>query len=285
MDAAYKSAFDFVKKLGEELTHQSFDLPPFPENMMRVREALNSPDISIESVAQVIQSDPLLTVRLLRMANSAMLRRGPLEIIDLKIAISRLGIDMVRNTAISMAMDQTFKVPKDSPVYGTIEETRIHCSHVSALSYLLTKRYKPQLGADEAMLAGLVHDIGKFYILLRAVDYPELYRDAQDMNGVLQDWHPVVGRAIVETWGFPEAVAEAVDEHELLEREHYGAADITDIVIVANQLAHLDSNDSEAQQALLLLPSFRKVGVGPDEMKLLREESDGEINSVTAALG
>ena len=284
MDAAYNSAFDFVKKLGEDLTHQSFDLPPFPENMMRMREALNSPDSSLESVALVIQTDPLLTVRLLRMANSAMLHRGPVEIIDLKIAISRIGMDMVRNTATSMAMDQTFKVSKDSPVYDFIEETRIHCSQVSALSYLLAKRHQPRLGTDEAMLAGLVHDVGKFYILSRIVNYPELCDDPRNMDGVLQDWHPVVGRAIIETWGFPEAVAEAADEHELLEREHYGAADITDIVIVANQLAHLDIDDSEAQQALVLLPSFRKVGIGPDELKVLLEESEEEINSITTAL-
>lgn len=285
MDAAYNSAFDFVKKLGQELTHQSFDLPPFPENMMRVREALNSPDISLGSMALVIQSDPLLTVRLLRMANSAMLRRGTVEIIDLKMAISRLGVDMVRNTAISMAMDQTFKVPKDSPVYDIIEATRIHCSHVGALAYLLTKRQQPQLGTDEAMLAGLVHDIGKFYILTRIVDHPELYEDTLTMNGVLQDWHPGVGRVIIETWGFPDAIAEAVDEHEWLEREHFGGADITDIIIVANQLAHVDINDSEAHQALLLLPPCRKVGIGPDELKILLDESDGEISSIRAALG
>ena len=285
MDAAYKAGFEFVKQLGQELTQQSFDLPPFPENVMRVREALNDPEISFESVAQVIQSDPLLTIRLLRMANSAMLRRSPVEIIDLKMAISRLGVKMVRNTATSMAVDQTFKVPKDSPVYEIIEETRIHCSNVGALSYLLAKRYQPNLGTDEAMLAGLVHDIGKFYILTRIVDHPELYNDPLAMNGVLQDWHPAVGRAIIETWEFPEAIAEAVDEHELLEREHYGPADITDIVIVANQLAHLDINDSEARQALLLLPSCKKVGVGPDELSILLNESDGEIDSLTAALG
>lgn len=285
MDAAFSIGFEFVKKLGEELTHQSFDLPPFPDNMMQVRKALNNPDISLQAVALVIQSDPLLTVRLLRLANSAMLRRGPLEIVDLKMAISRLGIEMVRTTAISIAMDQTFMVPKDSPVYKLIEASRVHSTHVGALSYLLTKRHQPALGTDEAMLAGLVHDIGKFYILTRVVDHPELYEDLPVMNEVLREWHPGVGRAIVETWGFSDAIAEAVDEHEVLEREHYGGADIADIVIVANQLAHLDVNDNDACEALLLSPSCKRVGIGPDDLKTLLEESDEEISSITAALG
>lgn len=90
---------------------------------------------------------------------------------------------------------------------------------------------------------------------------------------------------IIETWGFSNAIAEAADEHECLDREHSGGSDITDIVIVANQLAHLDIEDSEAQQALVLLPSFRKVGIGPDELKVLLEESEEEINSITTALG
>ena len=285
MDAAYNAGFEFVTKLGQELTHQSFDLPPFPENMLRVREALKDPDISINSVTQVIQSDPLLTIRLLRMANSAMLRRGPVEIIDLKMAISRLGMDMVRNTSMAMAMDQTFMVAKSSPVYHTIEETRIHSSRVGALSYLLAKRYKPQLGTDEAMLAGLVHDIGKFYILTRAADQPALFEDPQIMNSLLQDWHPGVGRAIIETWGFSEAIAVATDEHECLEREHIGSADITDIVIVANRLAYLDTCDSDGQQALAQLPSFSKVGIVPGELEVILEESEEEITSMTAALG
>jgi HD-like signal output (HDOD) protein len=285
MDAAYNVGFEFVKTLGQELTHQSFDLPPFPENMMRVREALNDPDISLDSVAQVIQSDPLLTVRLLRMANSAMLRRSPVEIIDLKMAISRLGMKMVRNTAISTAMDETFKVPKESPVYEIIEATGTHCSNVGALSYLLTKRYQPQLGTDEAMLAGLVHDIGKFYILTRIGNYPDLYADKSEMHGIVRDWHPSVGRMIIETWGFPDAIAEAADEHALLDREHSGDADITDIVIVANQLDHLDVHDTEARETLLQLAACKTVGIGHDELNVLLEESEEEISSITAAMG
>ena len=284
MDAAYKAGFEFVKKLGQELTHQSFDLPPFPENMMRVREALNDPDISIDSVAKVIQSDPLLTIRLLRMANSAMLRRSQVEIIDLKIAISRLGMEMVRNTSLSIAMDETFKVSKDSPVHEYIEETRVHSSNVGALSYLLAKRYQPRLGTDEAMLAGLVHDIGKFYILTRVDDQPDLYSDPVALKGVLQDWHPGVGRAIIETWGFPGTIAEAVDEHECIDREHFRGADITDIVIVANQLSHLEPDDSEGLKALSHIPSSVKIGIRPDELEIFLNESEEEISSITAAM-
>jgi HD-like signal output (HDOD) protein len=279
------AAFDLVKQLGYELTQQSFDLPPFPENMMRVREALNDPEISLGAVAQVIQSDPLLTTRLLRMANSAMLRRGPIEIIDLKSALSRLGLDMVRNTVTSIAMDQTFKVEKNSPIYKFIEETRIHCFHVGALAYLVTKNYQPQLGLDEAMLAGLVHDIGKFYILTRIGDHPALFEDQQSMNQLLQEWHPGVGRAILETWGFPDVIAIAADEHEWLDRDDHEVVNITDIVIVANQLSHLDINDTDTHQALLQLPSFRKVGIGPGDLQVILEESDEEIGSITAALG
>lgn len=279
------AAFDFVKQLGQELTHQSFDLPPFPDNLMRVREALNDPEISLGSIAHAIQSDPLLTTRLLRMANSAMLRRSPVEIIDLRNALSRLGLAMVRNTVTSIAMDQTFKVEKNSPIYKIFDEIRVHSFNVGALSYLLTKRLQPQLGLDEAMLAGLVHDIGKFYILTRIADHPELFKDTQAMNGILHEWHPGIGRAIIETWGFPDVIAVAVDEHEWLERDDSEGVSITDIVIVANQLTRMDMDDTETHQALLQLPSSRKVGLGPDDLRAILEESDEEVGSIATAMG
>ena len=71
----------------------------------------------------------------------------------------------------------------------------------------------------------------------------------------------------------------------MLEREHHGAADITDIVIVANQLSHLDIDDTEACRALMQIPSCRRLGIGPDDLHKLLQESAEEIGSLAAALG
>jgi len=284
MNTTSDPAFEFVKRLGEELASNDFDLPPFPDTALRVREALSDPDVSIETLSSIVLSEPTLTARLLRMANSAMMRRGPLEITDVKTAMSRVGLDMVQNAAVSLAANEAFHSSDGSPLREHLDKTRKHSIKVCALAYALAKRVKIAGKPDEAMLAGLLHAIGKFYILTRADDFPELFTNAEALEGLLNEWHTGVGRAIVESWGFPEEIVDAVDEHELLDREKLGQADIADIVIVANLLANADEAQSTEQLELDQLPSVLRMKIDGETVRILIQESDEEIRSMTQAM-
>ena len=99
------------------------------------------------------------------------------------------------------------------------------------------------------MLAGVIHDIGAFYILSRMGAHPELFDDRDSVGEIVDDWHTAIGHAILEEWGFPQAVTDAVDEHESVERTHVGRADLTDVVMVANLLAHADKPSRKARQS------------------------------------
>jgi putative nucleotidyltransferase with HDIG domain len=284
MNTTSDPAFEFVKRLGEELASNDFDLPPFPDTALRVREAMNDPDVSIDTLSSIVLSEPALTARLLRMANSAMMRRGPLEITDVKIAISRVGLDMVQNAAVSLAASEAFHASDGSPLREHLDKTRKHCIKVCAMAFALAKKVKFSGKPDEAMLAGLLHAIGKFYILTRADDFPELFANAEALENLLNDWHTGVGRAIVESWGFPEEIVNAVDEHELLDRETLGQADIADIVIVANLLANADEEQTTEQIELDQLPSMVRMKIDGETVRNFMQESDEEIRSMTQAL-
>jgi putative nucleotidyltransferase with HDIG domain len=284
MNTTSDPAFEFVKRLGEELARNDFDLPPFPDTALRVREALNDPDVSIDTLSSIVLSEPALTARLLRMANSAMMRRGPLEITDVKTAMSRIGLDMVQNAAVSLAANEAFHASDGSPLREHLDKTRKHSIKVCALAYALAKKVKITGKPDEAMLAGLLHAIGKFYILTRADDFPELFANAEALEGLLDEWHTGVGRAIVESWGFPEEIVDAVDEHELLDRDKLGQADIADIVIVANLLANADEEQTTEQLELDQLPSVLRMKIDGETVWNLMQESDEEIRSMTQAL-
>ncbi len=101
---------------------------------MQVREALNDPDVSIEKLSAIVLSEPTLTARLMRMANSAMLHRGTVEITDIKTAISRVGLDMVQNAAVSLAANEAFQVPDGSALRQHLDEIRRHSIKVCALA-------------------------------------------------------------------------------------------------------------------------------------------------------
>lgn len=284
MNATADPAFEFVKQLGMELAGSNFDLPPFPDTALRVREALNDPDVSIDTLSGIILSEPALAARLMRMANSAMMRRGTLEITDIKTAISRVGLDMVQNAAVSIAASEAFKAPDGSPLREHLDKTRKHSIRVCALAYVLAKNVRNSGKPDEAMLAGLLHAIGKFYILTRADDFPELFANTEALEALLNEWNSGVGRAIVESWGFPEDIVAAVDEHEMVDREGFGQADIADIVIVANMLAKADEENATEQPGLDQLPSLSRMKIDSEAVHKIIRESDEEIRSMTQAL-
>lgn len=91
-------AFQFVRQLGVDLACGEFDLPPFPDTALRVQECVKDPDSDIAKLAAIVATEPALAARLMRMANSAMMRRGPVKVTDINTAISRVGMDMVQKS-------------------------------------------------------------------------------------------------------------------------------------------------------------------------------------------
>lgn len=285
MSNSQTAAFAFVKTLGQELSHQEFDIPPFPDIAIKIRDAMSNPNVNVDMIARIIVADPVLTSRLIRMANSALLRRGTIEITDLKTAISRIGLDLVRNTVVTMAMDNSFKAPAGSALHGAIEIVRKHSTHVAALAYILARRQPGFESPDDAMLAGLLHDIGKFYILNRVQDFPDLFNDPPQLEQLLFSWHTGVGRAIVESWGFPPHIAEAVDDHEALERNHFSAPDVADVVLVANLVDNVKDLPEDALPDFTEIPACKRMRMTHETMRKILDESAEEIASMEQALG
>lgn len=274
-------AFEFVRQLGTELAAGEFDLPPFPDTAMRVQRCVADSESGIRELASVVASEPALAARLMRMANSAMMRRGPIEVTDINTAISRVGMDMVQNAAVSFAAREAFNFPPGSLFIDDLNKLRQHSVKVAALSFVLAKYSKFSGKPDEAMLAGLLHAVGKFYILTKAADHPELFTDREAVDGLLAQWHTGVARAIVESWDFPESIAVGVDEQELKERDRLAAAEVSDIMFIANILARAGV---KAAAELGGLDALARLRMNSDRLVEVLEENEDEIQSMVEAL-
>jgi len=278
---AMSVGLEFVATLGEELAAGTLHLPTFPDVAMRVREALDDENCTNDRLAKVIGADPVLAAQVMRVANSAAYARGGEPVADLRIATSRLGQDTLRNTAIAFAMHQIASAEAMPAIKAPLGAVWRHSVYVAAIAHCLAKRLT-RLNPEEAMLAGLVHDIGKLYILMRAAKDSEVLDDEEMLAECMEQWHPGVGRAIVEAWDFSDAIAVAVDEHEEFDRGDL-PVDLTTVVTVANVYAKVVIGELDSV-VWNEIPAIGKLGLTADTAEEIVGESAEEIQSLVDAL-
>ena len=277
--------FEFITSLSEDLAKGLVELPAFPEVALRIKDALKDPDVSAKNIAAIAASDPVLSARFLQVANSVMVNACGTEIRDLNMAIARMGLKMAQSTATSFAIENSVKSGASATTRTQLEHLWRHSIVVAAYSYVIAEKRAERINPDEALLAGLLHDIGKFYILSKMQKYPEILESPELLDNIMQDWHTGVGRSIVEAWKFTDDFATVTDEHDSLERSHPGSPDLTDVVLVANLFAHFNIKEKPAEYDWNNIPAARKLGINEESTSVIVRESADEIASIVSALG
>lgn len=267
----------FLTELLDDLNNNRLVLPTLPEVALRVRDAVEDDDVSASQIADIVATDAALSARLMQVANSP-LYRGQKPIENLQTAVSRLGFQMVRNLVSSLVMQQIFQ-PTTDVLDQRLRALWEHSTQVAAISRVLAAHFT-RLQADQAMLAGLIHDIGALPILVRAEDMPELLTNAATLDQVVQKLHPIVGKAILENWEFPATLVAVAAEHEDLQRDPGGNVDYVDVVIAANLQSHLGTSHPSSQVDWNTVPAFQRLGIEPDVSVVEMDAHSEEIDEV-----
>jgi HD-like signal output (HDOD) protein len=284
LQAPSQVAFDFVRTLAAELSGGNLDLPSFPEIAIRVRRVLSDPNSSVDQVVRVVGSEPALAARLLRISNSASLNRSGRAVTDLRTAINRIGYNMVRSAAISFSMAQIRKSNKLAGLEHHLNDLWQRSTVVAAFAYVLARNCT-KVNPDEAMLTGMMHGIGKLYVLTRVIDHPELFASHTMLNQIISEWHTSIGKAILENWNFSEAMAQAVGDQADFSRIEDGPPDLTDVVAVAILMASHEGDSPGLQAALSDLGAARRLGLDEEKTQAVMLESAAEVTALSQALG
>jgi putative nucleotidyltransferase with HDIG domain len=192
-------------------------LPAIPAVYARLNTLLSCEDASLEDVAAVVASDSGVAAKVLQVVNSAFFRL-PRRITKIGHAISHLGFTAIRNLVLSA---EIFSLWPSSCVPGAVEPEKLqaHTQTIAAAAYALASRLP---WADDALLAGLLHDIG-YWILLQQC--PSEMCQALDMSRaeriplheseirVFGTSHAEIGAYLLGLWGFPYTIVEAVAFH------------------------------------------------------------------------
>jgi HD-like signal output (HDOD) protein len=276
------AAFAFVSELAKEVSSGKVELPSFPDVAVRVRKVLADEAIANDQIARIVGSDAGLAARVLTLANSAALNRAGRAVADLKTAINRIGHNNVRTAAVSFAIAQLRRASELRNIAQDLERVWQEATLVAALAYSIGGRC--QVNADESMLAGLLHNVGKLYILARANRHEHLFRDPAAMAQVLRDWHASVGKAIVENWGFPEHIAEAIGEHENIDRMT-GKGDVADVLTVAVMAAGFMGHEVDFELNMQGVKAFSRLHLDNAKCAHIMRSCADEIAALRSALG
>jgi HD-like signal output (HDOD) protein len=270
----FKSVQDFLRHVQTELNANRLVLPTLPDIAMKVRIAVSKGMFSARELAEIIATDAALSARLMQIANSP-LYRGSGEIKTIHMAVTRLGNSTIRTLVTSLVIQQMFK-PSNSMLTDYFHKIWAHGVKVSAISRAISA-FVPHLNTDEAMLAGLLHQIGKLPILTLVEKLPEFRDNPSRLDKLLEQAHPQVGKIIMDSWNFPQDLKLVASDYVDFQRDHPGPADYVDVV----QVAFLQSiADTDHPVGLLDLtaapPAFAKLGLQADakifEMEGVSEE-------------
>jgi HD-like signal output (HDOD) protein len=246
-------------------------LPTLPEVALKVREVADDPDASIDTLTNVIGNDAALSARIIRVANSPLLRASR-AIEDLRTALMRLGAQYSCNIATGLAMEQMFQATSDL-VDMRMRDVWSRSSEVAGISHVLCRHYT-RLRPDQATLAGLIHKIGVLPILTYAEDHPALLKDSLTLDAVIDQLHAPVGDLILKTWGFPEELAQIPTQHINFTRD-IAKADYGDIVTVAMLQSYLGTDSPMGKVDYTKVKAFDRLKLDPN-MYISESEDLGE---------
>jgi HD-like signal output (HDOD) protein len=235
-------ALEFLSNLADTLAAGTVDLPAFPQVVIKVQEAFKDPDYTPQKVARVISTERTLADRLLQMANSTAFNATGRVIIDLGVAINRLGAQKVYSVALGHAIAHIRHTESLRSIAPRLDELWSECVTVAHFSEAVAKRNS--LPFPGAFAAGLLHGIGRFYILVQSASRGE---SQVPLNAALVDaWHPVIARAVLKNWQMDEAVCEAVGAQAEVSIVRVGPPTLTDILIASIRLATRMRNSYDA---------------------------------------
>lgn len=264
-----EKAEQFFSDLKQAVESDQIILPTLPEVALKVRDAVESESTSAQQIADTLTQDASLSARLIQVSNSPLYRsRNPIE--DLQMAVTRLGIRMVRDLVISLAMKQIYQATSDvlDEHFRRSWNTAVE---VAAICRMLATTV-PGINPEQALLAGLIHNIGTLPILVKAEDDDDLFNNSEALGLVIDELQSRVGSLILETWNFGDAMTNVVKHAHDFTYDHEGGADLVDLV----QIALLQGGHIKEDIDWGDVPAFNKLGMDT-EVNIIEIEENKEM--------
>jgi HD-like signal output (HDOD) protein len=277
------AALLFLRNLAAEVSGGTVNLPCFPDVVIRIRKELADPDARLTQTVKIIGAEPRLAARLLQAANSAALNVSGKPLTDLRAAITRLGHRAVQSFSMAFAVQQLRLAPALRSIAKPLNVLWEECISVASISQVIARR--TSVSPDQAFLTGLLHGIGRLYIMVRAVGKSNKWYGDQSFTDMVDSWHPAIGKAVLENWGFAEAMCEAVGFQADFDHAGRSEADLTDVLVASVALATVLRKPGPRTVEMDGIHSFRRLGLTPQDCADILRHAEYQLGSLHATLG
>ncbi len=254
---------ELAARFADDIDNGNIDLPPAPNLLTRLSSLTTDSDSSFDEIVSILQTEPSIGKRLLQLANSANMA-GHSQIQTLKAAVARLGLSRLQALASGLVLDQYLHQQPSAPLFAEYKLIRLKSIKVAALSYLLAAKYS-QLEAEQALLAGLIHNIGMVPLIRKLASLPDVKHKASRLKRLSEQLLPVfyqhTGYQLLEYWQLSPILMSVALNHQNLEYQHVGDTDLNDIIIIAYQLSLLVDfcNQEVIPEPLVKSPAFQRI--------------------------
>jgi HD-like signal output (HDOD) protein len=283
-DEARGAALQFLTALAKEVSSGTVDLPCFPDIVIRIRNALADPSTTSEQTVTIVGAEPRLAARLLQTANSAAFNQSGKPLTDLRSAITRLGHQLVQSAAMAFAVQHMKNEKSLRSIAGMLGELWKQSIIVASICQQVAGRTK--INPDEAFLTGLLHGIGRLYIMVRAVGKSAEFKDPDAFVSLVAGWHASIGKAVLENWGFDETMCEAIGSQTDLDRSRRGReADLADILVASIALSRGLAVKDDAEVQIAGPRAFAVLGLTAKECVTLSAHANKRLGSLQEVLG
>jgi len=265
-------------------------LVTLPDVYLRISKLLNDPNCIMGDIAKAVSQDPSFSMRLLRVANSA-LYRFPSTVDSVAKAVSIIGTAQIRSLALSMSVASSFDgLPNELVSMKNFWLHSLYCALIARYLARKARRCDP----DTLFTAGLLHDIGELVIfnrrpaeakqaLLMVLDSGDDVPVHLAEQQVMGFDHAAVGGELARQWNLPPVLTECITfHHDLAHAEHHARE--TALVHLANALALMaEVNTTDSDDVERIDPqAWQITGLTPDCIEPAVTEAKAEIAEVEA---
>ena len=152
------------------------------------------------------------------------------------------------------------------------------------MSYVIARKFT-RVNRDLAFLGGLMHGVGKLFILTRAAHYPFVLRDRTKYTSILRKWHAPFAKGILSGWKVHDDVIEAVSQYENLNREVSGdEPDLTDILATSYLVVGHTGRMQDLSLTVEKIASFSRLRLDLMAVEETLEQAKEEIEDLRLAI-